>query len=302
MTLPDPFVGPVDIRTTVSLPHDTPVDAVLAVLDKVLREHPGVAVTSWRIEHDGPETAGAISDLRAAVKGRSEPSTLVLTLVPRGLNWILIKRHDANPAPESEVSGPCLTVDCDCGLEPDEAEVRHALALQPAVLRALCTGLDVLEGWVFRNSSFYVPAAPQGWDAWPMCIVSRRAVAEAYADPGVYWQSWDHLEALDADRVLASRALDVADERAYKRAVYPRIWDLLYAARPGKSGRFHVADLWPEDEAHFEEGEPFLRQLGYSARDQSLEFTAVVPADAHLRPREIMVLARYHANGRLPIG
>lgn len=303
MTLPDPFVGPVAINIKVTLPESVRMDSLLQVLADTLQQHPGLAVSSWSIHARGPDRPGSLSDLRNALRGQPEPDTLVMNLAPAGLNWILIKRHGARLPHDTRSPANCVSFEADSRVElEDPADVRQALVVQSALLRALCRRPDVLDARMFRNASCYVPAPPLGFDSFPITIVSRRAVAENYSDPQVYWRSWDRCEELDADRVLVTRALDVLDERAYKRAVYPRIWDLLYAARPGKSGRFDVADIWPGDLNHFNEGEDYLRQLGYSDKDQSVEFTAVVPKGEHLRPREIMVLARYRSDGRLPGG
>lgn len=306
MTSPADFCGPTRIDATVILPPSVSVAGALALLAETLRAQPGAAVTGWTPGPGGHSTAGTLDDLLATLDRAPAPLTLSLDLASRGLGWVLIKRYQGTGgvAPEETYGhADCLVVACESGLELDEpAEVQEALSRQAAIVHAFCERFDVWNAHLRRVASHFVPRAPQGWDERPMMVVSRDEVGHSYPDPEAYWRSWDTQRPLRDGRVLVTRALHVLDERDYKRAVYPRIWELVYAAAPGSCSGFDVADLWPQDLAYFDEGEGFLRQLGYDPREQSIEFTAAVPAGEHLRPREIMLWARHRRNGRLPTG
>ena len=305
MTTPADFCGPTRIDAAVVLPPSVPVTDVIALLVETLHRH-GLQVIGWTVGVGGGTSTGSLDELLAVVGRTPEPLTLTADVDARGLAWVMVKRRDGSQgsgADEDYGDADCLSVVLESGLELDDPDdVRQALTCQAAVVRAFCDRFDVRNAHVRRVASTYVPRAPQGWDERPVMVVARRDVEAGYADPGPYWRSWDTRDELGDDRVLVTRALDVLDERDYKRAVYPRIWELVHAARPGTCTRFGVADLWPQDLPHFDEGEGFLRQLGYDARDQSIEFTAVVPDGEHLRPREIMLWARHLSNGRLPAG
>lgn len=306
MTGPAGFVGPTRIDMTVVLPPSASAGEAVALLAETLRERGGPVISGWSVGVRGGPATGTVDDLLTAARAAPEPVTLTLDLDSRGLQWVLVKRRDGRPdvrRDETRSHPDCLDVACHSGVELDDADaVREALTSQSALVHAFCDRFDVREAYVNRLASRYVPWVPHAWDWRPMAVVVAGDVERDYADPSGYWRSWDTQRELRDGRVLVTRALDVLDELAYKRAVYPRIWELVHAAKPGLCRGFDVADLWTEDLAFFDEGEGFLRQLGYDEHEQSIEFTAVVPEGEHLRPREIMLWARHRADGVLPTG
>lgn len=306
MTTPADFCGPTLVDARVILPPSVSVTTAVALLAEVLHAHPGVVKGGWTLGTSGRPSTGTLDELQARLGRAPEPAVLSLDFASRGLAWVLIKRHQGVRGRALELTeghADCLVLSCQSGPELGEpGEVQQALACQSAIVDAFCDRFDVLDARLRRIASRFVPNAPLAGDERPMTVVSRRDVEDAYADPAAFWRSWDTQRELRDGRVLLTRALGVLDERDFKRAVYPRIWQLVHAARPGRCSGFDVADLWPQDLPYFEEGEGFLRQLGYDAGEQSIEFTAAVPAGQHLLPREIMLWARHLSDGRLPSG
>jgi hypothetical protein len=120
-------------------------------------------------------------------------------------------------------------------------------------------------------------------------------------NPEAYWSAWDATSALTDGRCLVTRGLDIDEETAFKRAIYPRCWDLARAARPGETSYQHP-EVAPWERALIEQGEPTLTVLGYHDQWRCLEYTAYVGQGLHILPREIFALRALREARRLDDG
>lgn len=172
-----------------------------------------------------------------------------------------------------------------------------ALELQVGIVRACLERLPVVRAHIFRDSdSFVGPIPPHAPPDVLLYTPLTEEIDRDYADANAYWRGWDAVEYLSGGKALVTRALDVVDETAFKKQAMEGGFAMARGARPGLA-KYYEPDPSDEEEEMLEELEGYLEQVGYDAAEQTLEFSAVVPADDHLTPADIFLIIGYLENG-----
>jgi hypothetical protein len=191
----------------------------------------------------------------------------------------------------------------DLSLDTDPARLRAVRDAAVGLARHLAASQNLTLHFasVVRTASCFAPAPPQAPPDALLTLCDPQRLDAQYKNPAAYWSVWDATSALTDGRCLVTRGLDIDDETAFKRAIYPRTWDLARAARPGQTSYPHP-EVAPWERALIEEEEPTLTVLGYHDQLRCLEYTAYVGHGRHILPREIFALRALRAAGRLEDG
>jgi hypothetical protein len=179
----------------------------------------------------------------------------------------------------------------------------HSLAL------FLARRFDLLGFLAWRDGTAYAPSPPLAQVASFVRLVSGREVEAAYVDSDAYWAAWPEQQAIDAERRLLARALDVADELAFKQATYPQQWALARAAKPGLTRYGSLAPpalgkpyLHPYERSWLESGQGVIAATHYRVGDALVDVSAWSQPGTHIAAREVAQLLRWLSQGRLDSG
>lgn len=179
-------------------------------------------------------------------------------------------------------------------LEPEADALLEVIALHADLLRAAVADLPVLRGSLRRVGQGSIgPFPPLARPDILMDMVPMGEIERDYPNPQAFLSPWDRVTEGDDGAVLVERGLGIADELDWKRRSVRDSMTLARAARPGLT-RWAGRRPSKREQAMLEEAESYITPLGYNAKDHSVEFTATVPADAHLPPIDFFTLQDWH--------
>ncbi|MEM9249572.1 MAG: hypothetical protein AAGB05_12860 [Pseudomonadota bacterium] len=176
------------------------------------------------------------------------------------------------------------------GLPKEEGALLETMAFHADLLRAAVRQLPVHRAALRRVAQGSIgPFPPLARADTLVDVLSMAEIRRDYADPQDFLRVWDRVDDTDAGGVVVERGLTIADELAWKRRSLDDGMTLARAAQPGLT-RWTGRRPTQREQAMLEEAESFITPLGYNAQTKTVEFTAVVPADAHLPPIDLFTL------------
>jgi hypothetical protein len=179
----------------------------------------------------------------------------------------------------------------------NEREFAQMLGLLRAMMTALTDSMPPLRAEIRRDSdSFIGPVPPLAEPEVAMACLPTDLVPQDYADPDGFWSAWDRVDYVGKGLALVQRGADVVAEPGFKSISLRSGLAMGRAAKAGKTSYF-LPEPSETEAALLEAGESCLEQVGYNAVDHSLEFTAMLPGNAHLPARDLFHLVQYLENG-----
>ena len=301
------FHPPSLIEAALVLDGAAPAPMILAGVASALGSSGGELMRSWRWSLDGevlpwPPDATQLAQL----EGIGEAPSIFLDGPGGGID---LHRFDDGAFFPRLMSPPPLPAwrltwtSPDLSLDTDPARLRAVRDAAIGLARNLAASRSLALHFasVVRTASCFAPAPPQAPPGALLMLCNQQQLDAQYMNPAAYWSAWDATSALADGRCLVTRGLDVDDETAFKRAIYPRTWDLARAAHPGQTS-YPQPEVAPWERALIEEEEPTLTVLGYHDQLRCLEYTAYVGQGRHILPREIFALRALLAAGSLEDG
>lgn len=295
-------------HTDIVLPFQENATEIFELVLREFVERSQIDVAEWaagdrRDEEElrpGVPSAADLATLRnktmtaASLNGRYDDAAILGTI------QILVHKGEGgrNTYGITDCVGLMLT-SCDLEADTTPARTRRVLDSHYALVRALLARYPAMRAHILRSTNSYAPTPPHARSGHLLYIAHRDDIAESYDNPEVYWQAWDKVEPLDANRVLVTRALDIEDELDFKKSVYPRTWELARQARP-KLTQYFAAEFRDFDIPYVDGPDAVATAAGYHPQEQWIEYTAYAPGDTHILPREILSFDKWLAEGKMP--
>ena len=146
------------------------------------------------------------------------------------------------------------------------------------------------------GASGMLPAVAPGDSTSHLVVPTEGTAAAAYADPQVFWDSWDDVQR-SGERALCTRALHAVTPVELYSAIHERQWALARAARAG--GIKLYTPMPTEDELPlFTAEEPTLDLTGYIKSEKTVELTCAITDESHIAGWEIINLAEMRRTGK----
>ena len=178
------------------------------------------------------------------------------------------------------------------GRNPQPEDVHHSLKCNIHLFDVLATQLEMVSGFVLRQSSHYAPRCDSLDPHTLAKIIDPDLPARHFDDVDWYWSTWDEVIDLPSGKKLCYRAKDILDEYEFKAYTYPIAWEAAYRS---KNGVYKVPGMQrcSEYERHLiDDPEPRIKEIGYDEKQQLITFEAYPPEETgHLLPRELAQLA-----------
>ena len=178
------------------------------------------------------------------------------------------------------------------GADYSAEEVRHFLRCNLHLFDVLANRLEMVSGFVLRQSSHYAPRCDSLDPHTLAKIIDPDLPARHFDDVDWYWSTWDEVIDLPSGKKLCYRAKDILDEYEFKAYTYPIAWEAAYRS---KNGVYKVPGMQrcSEYERHLiDDPEPRIKEICYDEKQQLITFEAYPPEETgHLLPRELAQLA-----------
>jgi hypothetical protein len=297
---------PARLRLTMVVGPDVGIGALWRFVHEALVARAGFVPDFWRLTADLEEAETPAGGKRRGAPPAEPPDGVAEDRLRRGF---AVQGRDGGltvtPLAPVDAEDPNLAFGLGEGWRLSDVngraasaeEVRRTLALYAGLLAAAAARFALVRAEVRRESDSYLgPEPPLAGPEVVVLLAYGAEVAMAYPDPDAFWRVWDRVEAVPGDRLICTRALDVADETAFKARVLRDGCALGRAARPGLTA-YPAPDPVPEEEEMLAAFERYATPLGYDPQTRTMEFTAVLDPGDRLSPADLLEMARYRDVG-----